>query len=305
MKGRLTMENNNPSMTALISLFARAYHTKQSPAPVYADEFAERLMTKEEYETAALSMKNGAGFFFPGFDGTPDEVLDKVINTRLAPAVVSRGAFCLAALRNAVMLGAKQLVVLGSGYDSLPYKSEIYGRVRTFELDRKEMIADKLRRLDKADIDRTQVSFVPCDLSKDFEKELISAGYNKNERTFFCALGLCHYLEKNEFSLLLKKLSLLMSAHSEVVFDYPLETADGENTVTQKLAFGAGEKMKARYSYRELEKLAENSGFLIYEHLSKAEIDGNFFAPHNAFTSGTGVMTAPQDFALCRAVLSR
>ena len=63
--------------------------------------------------------------------------------------------------------------------------------------------------------------------------------------------------------------------------------------------------MKARYSYREFEKLAENSGFLIYEHLSKAEIDGNFFAPHNAFTSGTGVMTAPQDFALCRAVLSR
>ena len=299
------MENNNPSMTALISLFARAYHTKQSPAPVYSDEFAERLMTKEEYETVALSMKNGAGFFFPGFDGTPEEALDKIVNTRLAPAVVSRSAFCLDVLRNAVMLGAKQLVVLGSGYDSLPYKSEIYGRVRTFELDRKEMIEDKLRRLERAEIDRTQVTFVPCDLSKGFEKDLISVGYNKSERTFVCALGLCHYLEKKEFSLLLKRLSLLMPAHSEVVFDYPLETADGENTVTQKLAFGAGEKMKARYSYSELEKLAEKNGFLIYEHLSKAEIDEKFFAPHNAFTSGTGVMTAAEDFALCRAVLSR
>ena len=260
-------------------------------------------MTKEEYETVALSMKNGAGFFFPGFDGTPEEALDKIVNTRLAPAVVSRSAFCLDVLRNAVMLGAKQLVVLGSGYDSLPYKSEIYGRVRTFELDRKEMIEDKLRRLERAEIDRTQVTFVPCDLSKDFEKELISAGYNKNEHTFVCALGLCHYLEKKEFSLLLKKLSLLMPAHSEFVFDYPLKTADSEESTVQKLASGAGEKMKARYSYRELEKLAENSGFLIYEHLSKAEIDASFFAPHNAFTSGTGVMTAPEDFALCRAVL--
>ena len=297
------MENNNPSMTALISLFARAYHTKQSPAPVYSDEFAERLMTKEEYETVALSMKNGAGFFFPGFDGTPEEALDKIVNTRLAPAVVSRSAFCLDVLRNAVMLGAKQLVVLGSGYDSLPYKSEIYGRVRTFELDRKEMIEDKLRRLERAEIDRTQVTFVPCDLSKDFENDLFSAGYNKNEHTFVCALGLCHYLEKKEFSLLLKRLSLLMPSHSEFVFDYPLKTADSEESTVQKLASGAGEKMKARYSYRELEKLAENSGFLIYEHLSKAEIDASFFAPHNAFTSGTGVMTAPEDFALCRAVL--
>lgn len=295
---------NKTSMTALVSLFARAYHTKRSIAPVYEDELAGLLMTKQEYEEVALSMKNGASFFLPGFGGTPDEALDKIVNTRLAPAVVSRSAFCLDALGNAVMLGVKQLVLLGSGYDSLPYRKEFYGRLSTFELDREEMIKDKIRRLEEGGIEHTKITFVPCDLSRDFEEKLLSVGYEKGERTFVCALGLCHYLEKKEFSLLLKKLSLLMPEHSEVVFDYPLETEDGENTVTQKLASGAGEKMKARYSYRELERLAEKSGFLIYEHLSRTEIDENLFALHNAFASGTGVMTAPEDFALCRAVLS-
>lgn len=55
--------DNNTSMTALVSLFARAYHTKRSAAPVYEDELAELLMTKEEYEKVALSMESGLLFF--------------------------------------------------------------------------------------------------------------------------------------------------------------------------------------------------------------------------------------------------
>ncbi len=296
--------DNNTSMTALVSLFARAYHTKRSAAPVYEDELAERLMTKQEYEKVASSMENGASFFFPGFSGTPREALDKIVNTRLAPAVVSRSAFCLDALRNAVMLGARQLVLLGSGYDSLPYRAELYGKLSTFELDREEMIKDKIRRLEEGKIEHAKVSFASCDLSADFENSLISAGFKRNERTFVCALGLCHYLNKEEFSSLLKKIAFLVPAYSEVVFDYPLKTADGATTV-QKLASGAGERMKAEYSFSELERLLQESGFLIYENLSKKEVDERFFAPHNAFTDGTGLMEAPGDFALCRAVLSK
>lgn len=296
---------NKTSMTALVSLFARAYHTRRSAAPVYEDELAERLMTKEEFETVSLSMKNGAGFFFPGFSGSPEEALDKIVNTRLAPAVVSRSAFCLDSLKNAMLLGAKQLLLLGSGYDGLPYRKELSGKLESFELDRKEMIEDKIRRLEKAGVDRTGVRFVPCDLSQDFESDLLSAGFKKTERTFVCALGLCHYLKKEEFSALLKRLSSLMPLHSELVFDYPLKTSDAESGVTQKLAGGAGEKMRAEYSFSELEKLAEENGFLIYENLSKREIDERFFEPHNAFTSGTGIMRAQADSALCRAVLSK
>lgn len=296
------MENTNTSMTALVSLFSRAYHTKRSVSPVYCDELAERLMTKEEYETVAFSMKNGAAFFFPGFDGTPDEALDKIVNTRLAPAVVSRSAFCFDALENALLLGAKQLVLLGSGYDSMPYREEIRGKLRVFELDRKEMTEDKFMRLERANIAHGHVSFVPCDLSKNFEGELLSSGFKKDERSFVSMLGLCHYLDERAFTSLLEKLSALLCEGCDVVFDYPLKTFDENPTVTEKLALGAGETMKTKYSYPELEKLLSEHGFKIYEHLAKDEIDERFFAPHNAFTNKTGVMTSPGDFALCRAV---
>lgn len=296
------MENNNTSMTAIVSLFSRAYHTERSVSPVYFDEFAEKLMTKEEYETVSSSMKNGAAFFFSGFEGTADEALDKIVNTRLAPSVVSRSAFCFDALENALLLGAKQLVLLGSGYDSMPYREEIKGKLKVFELDRKEMTEDKLMRLERANIAHSHVSFVPCDLSKDFEGELLSSGFKKGERSFVTMLGLCHYLDKSAFSSLLKKLSSLLCEGCDIVFDYPIETFDEDPTVTEKLAAGAGEAMKTKYSYNDLEKLLAEHGFKIYEHLAKDEIDERFFAPYNAFTSKTGVMTSPGDFALCRAV---
>lgn len=293
---------NNKSMTALVSLFARAYHGERSVLPVYRDEYAKALMTKEEYETVAASMKNGAAFFFPGFEGTDEEALDKIVNTRLAPSVVSRAAFCFGALKNALLLGTKQLLVLGSGYDSTAYCGEFKGKLRVFELDRNEMIEDKIMRLKRAKIDFSDVSFVPCDLSKDFEKELFSAGFKSGEKTFVSMLGLCHYLDEGSFSSLLEKLSSFLCEGSDIVFDYPLKTDDESLTVTEKLAAGAGEKMKNRYSYGELESLLEKHGFKIFEHLSKDEIDKTYFEPHNAFTSGTGLMASPGDFALCRAV---
>lgn len=292
----------NQSMTALVSLFSRAYHTKKSFLPVYDDELAEKFMTKEEYETVSSSMKNGSAFFLPDFEGTKEEALEKIVNVRLAPAVVSRSAFCLDALKNSVMLGAKQFLLLGSGYDSMPYREEFKGKFRAFELDKNEMIEEKLRRLERANVSHDYVSFVGCDLSADFEESLLSAGFKKGEKTFVSMLGLCHYLSENEFSSLLKKLSSVLCEGSDLVFDFPSKMSGLEPTATEKLAEGAGEEMKSRYSYAEIEKLLEKNGFKIYEYLETRDINKRFFEPHNRFTSGTGIMNSPGDFSLCRAV---
>ena len=44
MKGKQDMKN----MTALISLFARAYHCEKSPAPVFRDSAAGGLLSESE-----------------------------------------------------------------------------------------------------------------------------------------------------------------------------------------------------------------------------------------------------------------
>lgn len=289
------------SMTALISLFSRAYHSKRSVCPVYDDPNSEKLLTTEEYETAAFSMKNGRSFFLPDFDGDDNAALDKIVNTFLAPPVVARSAFCLDALLCAAKRGVKQLVLFGAGYDSLPYRDDFDKSIRVFELDRKEMIEDKLLRLERAGLDHSHVSFVPCDLAADFEAPLTEAGFNKNKSSFAALLGLCHYLSRDEFSALLGKANHLFPEGSDLVFDFPLKTAAAEPGKTERLASGAGEKMKVRYDCRELEKLLSQNGFRIYEYLEAEDIERRFFDRHNLFTSGTGILSASGDFALCLA----
>lgn len=293
--------NNTKSMTALVSLFIRAYHTKRSVSPVFFDENAEKLLTKEEFETVASSLENGAPFFLPGFKGEKGEALDRIVNGILAAPVVSRSAFFLSAFENAKALGAKQLLLFGSGYDSSAYSKDFDRSVKVFELDREEMIKDKLFRLERAGLDFSHVAFVPCDLSGDFEKELLKSGFESGKSSFAAALGLCHYLSREEFSAFLKKLSKIFPEGSSLVFDYPLCSLESAE-VAKKLADEANEKMKAGYRPFEIEELLSSCGFRIYEHLEKEEIQRRFFDEHNLFSSESGKIVSPGDFALCLAV---
>lgn len=42
--------------------------------------------------------------------------------------------------------------------------------------------------------------------------------------------------------------------------------------------------MKAKYTYEEMEKILQEHGFLIYEHLNEAEMTEQYFAKYNAAT---------------------
>ena len=51
--------------TALVSAFARAYHTQHAVQPVFEDHAARELFLPEEYENMAAAF--AAGRFFCGF----------------------------------------------------------------------------------------------------------------------------------------------------------------------------------------------------------------------------------------------
>ena len=90
-------------------------------------------------------------------------------------------------MENEIRLGARQYVIAAAGYDTSGYK--IDRDIKVFELDRPEMIEDKVRRIDEAGIDRKNISYVGCDLGKGFIPALLNAGYDPKERTFFSLLG--------------------------------------------------------------------------------------------------------------------
>lgn len=64
---------NKASITALMSLFGRAFHAENEEHPVFEDYLARKLMTAEEYAAVQGYILDGAQFFEPEIDPAKQE----------------------------------------------------------------------------------------------------------------------------------------------------------------------------------------------------------------------------------------
>jgi len=276
-------------MTALVSAFARAYHFQNECVRVFEDSVAKRLLG-ETYGQIAEHMTAGVQWFEPGFSGTEEEALQRIVNKRLAPTPLARAAFAERALRQAVCCGAKQYLILGAGYDTFAYRQSTWAReLQIFELDQQAVQQEKRRRLEQAGILLPDnVHFIGADLGREGWMESLCAQetFGCREITFCSALGLSYYLLPQAFETLLGRLMAILPEGSAVAFDYPEEErATGPQTGQQrKLAAAAGETMRANYRRGEMEERLARQGLLLYEQLGPEEIDRRFFARYNLFS---------------------
>ena len=283
------------NMTALVSCFARAYHYKNCERPAFADSVAEQILTAEEYSAISWNMTQGIQYFAPGFRGTLEEALRFIVNHQLAPSVLARSAFCERAIDNAVRLGCRQIVIYACGYDTFSLRLDNQA-LTVYELDRPEMIADRWKRIARAGLEPAcHVEDIGCDLSQPSWKEkLIQAGFDAEKISFGSLLGISYYLSKQDFKNLIAAIASIFCEGSSICFDYPVSEAGAESQRNRELAAAAGEMMKAKYSYEEMEAQLSNAGFLIYEHMDAGEAT-------DAFLKGNG-MTAPAGVEYCLAV---
>lgn len=97
------------SMTALVSAFARAYHTRREGAKIFDDKYARLLLSTEEYGQIGAHMAAGVSFFDPAFRGDAGDALRRVMDGYLSPTPLARAAFAaeeLARLRRADLMTA-------------------------------------------------------------------------------------------------------------------------------------------------------------------------------------------------------
>lgn len=267
----------NKNMTALVSAFARLYHIKNSNIKIYNDMYAEKIITEDEYYEISTNMKNGISFFNPNYKGT--DPLKLIVNNNLAPSVLARSIFNEYHLFNEINLGLKQYILLASGYDTSAFK--VNNKLKIFELDKKEMIEDKLNRINNAKLDITNITYIKADFNNDWINDLTINNYNLNEKTFCSMLGISYYLDKETFKNTIKQLSNIIPKGSTILFDYPNTFETKKEKLNQQLAKGANEEMKSIYSYKDIEKIAEDSNMLIYEHLNHNDIDNTYFYDYN------------------------
>lgn len=278
------------SMTALICAFARAYHSEHNEVKIFDDTKASLLLRSKEYDQIVKSLSEGISFFNPDFTGTQDAAIRWIVDQQLSPLPLGRAAFAEQALQRAVSIGARQYCIVGAGYDTFGYRQPAWAKnLSIFEIDHPATAKDKQDRLKEADLSTPDnVCFVSADLSEEQWHVTLTQNplFDVHQVSFCSLLGLVYYLSKQTFAELLSVLSSLFPKGSSLVFDYPDEEhyteRAGERAKKQvMLAGGAKETMLSSYSYRDIEKLLSEHGFLIYEHLTPTDMTQQYFSAYN------------------------
>jgi methyltransferase (TIGR00027 family) len=284
------MQPNQASVSALVAAFARAYHAMYDEPKIFDDFLARKFIRDEEFHFIAQNMAAGIKVFNPEEAHLyPDEssALKWVIQTQIAPTTIARSRYTEDMLENALMLGVKQYVILGAGYDTFPFRNpDLLKKLHVFEVDHPATQEDKIKRIKDLGWEMPpSFTFVPVDFTKDhFKQSLLEAGYNPKEPAFFSWLGVTYYLTREEIIQIFKDIASIALRGSSIVFDYPdpgIFDSTKRTTRVQhmvNMAKTAGEPMKTAYEYRELEADLEKAGLLIYEHISPSEIEERYFS---------------------------
>lgn len=289
------------NMTALVSCFARCYHYKNNKYRIFNDNISEKILSDEEYNLIASNMVNGIKFFNPNFEGSKEDALRWIVYNQLSPSVLGRSIFCEKSLENAIKIGCKEYLIFASGYDTFAYRNNIYN-LKVFEIDKSEMIEDKISRLSNSKLDYSKVNFIKCDFKKDnLISSIINSNYDRNQISFSSLLGISYYLTKEEFSNMIKSISSIICDGSSIVFDYQNYEDSKETKTNEELANAANEEMKSKYSYKEIEDILEGNGLLVYEHLDDKDMTNTYFYNYNTLNPNNKIV-APKGVCYLLAV---
>lgn len=233
----------NQSITALVSAFARAYHTSEDGEHVFVDSLARAILGETDYARMAAEWLAGAAVFAPDFHGDSASALRCVVNRILAGAPLARATFSEGELRCAIAEGATQYLIFGAGYDSFAYCRPEWAReLSVWEIDHPDTAADKQERLRSAGLTLSaQTHYFAADLTANWAAQLsVQPEFDRQADSFCSLLGLSYYLTEQEFTALLTNLHELLPK-CRIAFDFPLST-DGTDSISA-LAAAAGERM--------------------------------------------------------------
>jgi len=277
------MKNDESSMTALVSAFARAYHSMYDEPKIFDDPLARRLITDSEFAEIGAHMAGGIRFFAPDRADRmrPSEALKWVVQTQLSPTPLARARYCEDMLLESVKSGAEQYVILGAGMDTFAYRNPY--PIEVFEVDCPATQAFKKIRLSAAGLAIPKnLRFVPADFTQDnLSAALIKAGFEPQKHSFISWLGVTYYLSGEDIQRLLGELSRLTRPGAGLIFDYADEELFSSGVPRVKnmvaMAAAAGEPMKSCFDFNKLRSTLEQADFYVGEHLSPSDIEARYF----------------------------
>ena len=220
------MKRGQSSLTALGNAAFRALESeKKQNEKICDDPYARKFVPTWFYYIAKFTLVTGyAEWRSPGVMG----------------ALVTRSRYVDDYLSERIRDGIKQLVILGAGYDSRPYRFErLKDRARVFEIDHPATQDIKKAKLTKILGELPNyVTFVPIDFAKEtLENRLAESSYDATAKTLFIMEGVTMYLGPDAMGNVLSFITKCSGPGSSIIFDYFYKSAIDRNEIKRATVY--------------------------------------------------------------------
>ncbi|HMI84024.1 MAG TPA: class I SAM-dependent methyltransferase [Polyangiaceae bacterium] len=213
------MRAGAPSATAEAMAAARAFgsHVYRREG-ILNDPYAEQFLSGRFSTLYRFVRRVGSERFELGLARLYDRMLPGSIGW-----VLTRHRYFDDAIDEAVRNGARQVVLVGAGYDSRAFRRSALAAVKIFEVDH----PDTQRR--KTEIVRRifgrlpeHVRYLPLDATRGDLRQLPERGFERSSPTVFALEGFLWYMPPDVARAILQAIAELAAPGSEVIFDYIL-----------------------------------------------------------------------------------
>lgn len=209
------MQDGKASQTAQYMAFCRALEAQEQPARrLFDDPYAFALLSGSYRTFARLAQIPILGrLVYAILDlGWPYSRSSGVVRTRAIDDLV----------RDAVRNGARQLVLLGAGFDSRGSRLDETGKVAVFEVDHPATQRVKKERLGAClGVLPANIRYVAIDFERDaLEARLLESGYDPGVQAVVVWEGVIDYLTGPAVESTLAALARLLAPSSLLIFTY-------------------------------------------------------------------------------------
>jgi len=183
----------------------------------------------------------------------------------------------------------EQLVILGAGYDSRPYRLDRLKQVKTFEVDHPTTQLDKLKKV-QAILGKIpkHISYLALDFNtQTLQERLLAAGYDPHLKTLFIWQGVSMYLTNEAVDATLHFVVNQSGPGSAIIFDYlyqaVLEGRERQSEVEnmRRYRFMTGEGLTFGIPEGEVEAFLEARNFRQVKDANVADLKSTYFTGKN------------------------
>ncbi len=209
--------------------------------------------------------------------------------------MIARTAYFDDIVEKALHENIPQIVFLGAGYDTRPYRfKDLIKDTRIFELDIHTTQQQKIKLLHQNNIPiPEQLTFVSINFNTEtLEDVLFKAGYKKNQKNLFIWVGVIYYLLPKTVDDTLRFIRLTSSVGSTVCFDYTafwpemLNAYGVKQLVESMRTNNPGEPGRFSIERGKIESFLSDRGYKMIDHLTAEEMERKFLTLNDGSLAG-------------------